>query len=145
MTAPAMVKKMHKTEANSWIEITIHEGRKHQVKRMLEVVGHPVLKLERVRFGPLALGDLPPGQFRFLTDREANAIREAVKRRTAGDRLSAIGYRRPDGDAAVSALGGVRKREARAPGAFRKRRVVRSRRVPHSPSPIAASLRRRRR
>jgi len=143
MTAPAMVKKMHKTEANSWIEITIHEGRKHQVKRMLEVVGHPVLKLERVRFGPLSLGDLPPGQFRFLTDREANAIRAAVKRRTAGDRQSAIGYR-PDGEPAASPRGGVRKREARAPITFRKRRVVRSRRAPHSPSPMAARLRRRR-
>jgi len=83
MTSPAHVKKVRKVEANSWLEITIREGRKHQVKRMLEVVGHPVLKLLRIRMGPLALGNLEPGEFRFLTDREANALRELVDERTA--------------------------------------------------------------
>jgi 23S rRNA pseudouridine2605 synthase len=91
MTAPALVKKVRKTESNSWIELTIHEGRTHQVKRMLEAVGHPVLKLERVRFGPLALGDLQPAEFRFLTDREANALREVVAARV---RREASGVRR---------------------------------------------------
>jgi 23S rRNA pseudouridine2605 synthase len=43
---------------------------------MVEAVGHFVLKLKRVRFGPLALNDLEPGEFRYLTDREANALRE---------------------------------------------------------------------
>lgn len=78
-TAPATVQKVRKATENSWIEITIHEGRKHQVKRMLEAVGHPVLKLKRVRFGPLALGDLLPGQYRFLSDREANALRAVLR------------------------------------------------------------------
>jgi 23S rRNA pseudouridine2605 synthase len=81
-TGPAAVQKIRKTAENSWLEITIHEGRKHQVKRMLEAVGHPVLKLKRIRFGPLALGDLPPGRSRYLTDREANALRELVRTRT---------------------------------------------------------------
>ncbi len=81
MTGPAMVKKIRKVEANSWLEITIREGRKHQVKRMLESVGHPVIKLMRVRMGPLTLGNLEPGEFRFLTDREANALRELVEER----------------------------------------------------------------
>ncbi len=80
-TAPAAVKKIRKVEENSWLEVTIHEGRKHQVKRMLESVGHPVLKLTRVRFGPLSLGDLPHGQYRYLTDREANALRTLVRER----------------------------------------------------------------
>jgi len=84
-TAPAMLKKAGKAETNSWMEITIHEGRKHQVKRMFEAVGHPVLRLERIRFGPLSLGHLLPGQFRFLTDREANALRATVKRRRTGN------------------------------------------------------------
>jgi 23S rRNA pseudouridine2605 synthase len=83
MTAPAVVKKVRKAESNSWVEITIHEGRKHQVKRMLEAVGHPVIKLVRVRMGPLALGHLAPGEYRFLTDREANNLREMVKKRTS--------------------------------------------------------------
>ncbi len=61
MTAPAHVKKVKKAQANSWLEVTIHEGRKHQVKRMLEVVGHQVLKLVRIRMGTMSLGDLGPG------------------------------------------------------------------------------------
>jgi 23S rRNA pseudouridine2605 synthase len=72
---PVLVKKVGKAIRNSWLEITLCEGRKHQVKRMLEAVGHPVLKLKRIRFGPLALGDLRPGHYRYLTDHEANALR----------------------------------------------------------------------
>jgi 23S rRNA pseudouridine2605 synthase len=83
MTGPAQVKKVRKVEANSWLEITIREGRKHQVKRMLDAVGHPVIKLLRIRMGSLALGDLQPGEFRFLTDREANALRQLVEERVA--------------------------------------------------------------
>lgn len=81
MTGPAQVKKVSKAEANSWLEITIREGRKHQVKRMLESVGHPVIRLTRVKMGPLSLGRLGSGEFRFLTDREANALRELVEER----------------------------------------------------------------
>lgn len=81
MTSPAMVKKIKRAESNSWLEVTIREGRKHQVKRMLESVGHMVIKLVRVRMGPLALGNLEPGEFRFLTDREANALRALVDER----------------------------------------------------------------
>jgi 23S rRNA pseudouridine2605 synthase len=83
MTSPAVVKKIKKAEANSWLEVTIREGRKHQVKRMLESVGHPVIKLTRVKMGPLSLGNLGSGEFRFLTDREANALRELVEQRVA--------------------------------------------------------------
>lgn len=81
MTGPAYVRKVKKAEQNSWLELTIREGRKHQVKRMLEVVGHPVIKLQRIRMGPLSLGGLTPGEFRFLSDREANALRELVEER----------------------------------------------------------------
>lgn len=81
MTGPATVKKIKKAEMNSWLEITIGEGRKHQVRRMLESVGHPVIKLMRVKMGPLSLGDLASGEFRFLTDREANALRDLVEQR----------------------------------------------------------------
>jgi 23S rRNA pseudouridine2605 synthase len=74
-TAPAKVKKAGKAQANSWIEITIHEGRKHQVKRMFEHIGHPVIRLKRIQFGPLNLGQLLPGKMRYLTDKEANELR----------------------------------------------------------------------
>lgn len=92
LTAPAKVQKISRAESNSWLEVTIHEGRKHQVKRMLEAVGHAVIKLTRVRMGPLLLGDLAAGEYRFLTDREANRLRQLV-----GDRIARA--ERPELDA----------------------------------------------
>ena len=78
ITQPAFVKKSGKARVNSWIELTIHEGRTHQVKRMLEAIGHRVLRLRRIRFGPLQLGDLGVGMYRYLTDGEANALRTVL-------------------------------------------------------------------
>lgn len=54
----------------AWVEITIHAGRKRQVRRMLKAVGHPVVSLRRVRMGNLRLGGLKPGQWRKLSERE---------------------------------------------------------------------------
>ena len=85
MTAPAIVRKSGKAKVNSWLELTIHEGRKHQIKRMLEALGHRVVRIKRIRFGPIELGSLPVGASRFATDAEANALR-AVVHRTAGTR-----------------------------------------------------------
>jgi len=69
-TAPATVRRLRRDT----IEITIHEGRKRQVKRMCEHVGHRVRSLERVTFGPLSLGALGPGAHRRLTDAEVAAL-----------------------------------------------------------------------
>ena len=69
-TTPAQVRRI----SADMIEITIHEGRKRQVKRMCEAVGHPVKRLERVAFGPLGLGDLPRGRWRRLSDGEVDAL-----------------------------------------------------------------------
>jgi 23S rRNA pseudouridine2605 synthase len=60
------------------LELTLHEGRNRQVKRMCAAVGHPVVGLERVRFGPLGLGDLRPGGHRRLREREIDALRRAA-------------------------------------------------------------------
>ena len=59
------------------MEIGIREGRKHQVKRMLEAIGHPVAALHRAAFGPLELGDLPRGGWRLLSADEVEALRRA--------------------------------------------------------------------
>jgi 23S rRNA pseudouridine2605 synthase len=72
-TAPARVKRLGPDR----VEITIHEGRKRQVRRMLEAVGHPVVALERVRFGPLWLGGLEEGRHRRLTAAEIEKLRRA--------------------------------------------------------------------
>jgi 23S rRNA pseudouridine2605 synthase len=55
---------------NAWVEVALHEGRQHEVKRLLEAVGHPVSKLRRVSFGPVTVKGLEPGQFRPLTPAE---------------------------------------------------------------------------
>jgi 23S rRNA pseudouridine2605 synthase len=57
------------------LEITLREGRKRQVRRMCEAVGHPVIKLERISFGPLRLDDLRPGQHRLLSADEVAQLR----------------------------------------------------------------------
>ena len=121
-TAPARVKKVRKVEQNSWLELTIHEGRKHQVKRMLEAVGHPVLKLIRVKMGTLMLGDLQPGEFRFLDDREANALRALVhERQASGTRLEAKGK----GQAERSLTAGLSPHSSRhSTAAIRTRRIA---------------------
>ncbi|MEW6545830.1 MAG: pseudouridine synthase [Bacillota bacterium] len=77
-TAPARVRILGRDGENAWLEVTVREGRYHQVKLMAEAVGHPVLRLTRVRMGPLSLGRLPPGQFRYLTGKELAALRRAV-------------------------------------------------------------------
>jgi 23S rRNA pseudouridine2605 synthase len=70
-TAPARVRR----DGRDVLEITIHEGRNRQVRRMCEEVGHPVVALERIAFGPLRLGDLPPGRARRLTGSELDRLR----------------------------------------------------------------------
>ncbi len=79
MTAPAEVALIDAGKEASVIELTIHEGRKRQVKRMCEAVGHPVLELHRLSFGPLALGSLGVGCYRELAPEELAALSAAPK------------------------------------------------------------------
>jgi 23S rRNA pseudouridine2605 synthase len=62
-------------EKNSWVRVVVTEGRNHLVKRMLSAIGYPVLKLKRTQFGPIQLGDLPFGQFRYLTPHEIMSLK----------------------------------------------------------------------
>ena len=73
-TAPARVRRL----GPSSLELSLHEGRKHQVKRMLEAVGHPVRRLHRSRYAGLALEGLGPGESRELTGPEVEALRRLV-------------------------------------------------------------------
>jgi 23S rRNA pseudouridine2605 synthase len=77
-TAPAEVREVEWRSGATLIEITITEGRKRQVRRMFSAVGHPVLELERECFGPVALGDLAPGTWRYLTPEEIASLRDAA-------------------------------------------------------------------
>lgn len=76
MTAPCRIKKVRKTVENSWIELTMREGRNRQVKRLLEHAGHPVLKLKRIRFAGLDLADLEIGEYRYLTEKEIQQLKK---------------------------------------------------------------------
>lgn len=73
-TAPAEVKAIH--PSGLILEVTIHEGRKRQVRRMMEAVGSRVLSLKRISLGPLELGDLKPGESRFLNQDELDSLRK---------------------------------------------------------------------
>jgi len=76
-TGPARVEMKHPGH-NSWLEVTIHEGRKHHVRRMFEAVGHRVQKLRRIGYAGLVLGELPPGGVRPLTRREVGLLQRAA-------------------------------------------------------------------
>ena len=76
-TAPARVRRL----GPSRLELAIHEGRKHQVKRMCEAVGHPVRRLHRSRYAGLTLEGLAPGEWRELTSEEVERLRAATRTR----------------------------------------------------------------
>ena len=74
-TLPAKARLVRKTTENSWIELTVTEGRNRLVKRMCMAIGHPVAKLKRISFAGVSLGSLKPGQWRPLTEREIERLK----------------------------------------------------------------------
>ncbi len=79
-TLPATVTRVRDAEKYSFLEITIHEGRNRQVRRMLEAVGSKVLKLVRIAIGPLRIDDLPIGAYRLLTEAEVKQLLRSAAR-----------------------------------------------------------------
>ncbi len=75
-TSPAKVSKIKRLKGQTFFHLTIHEGRKRQVRMMCDKVGHQVIKLKRVRIGPLQIDDLPEGQFRTLSPVELEEIKK---------------------------------------------------------------------
>ncbi len=81
LTAPARVTNVRRsTTGGTAFSITIHEGRNRQIRRMLEAVGHRTLRLKREAYGPLQLGPMRPGEWRYLTDEEINALKSQIKK-----------------------------------------------------------------
>ncbi len=80
-TAPATVQIIKATKAATWLSITLHQGWYRQIKRMCAAVEHPVLRIKRVAYGPLKLGELAPGRVRPLSKTELDILlREAYRR-----------------------------------------------------------------
>lgn len=78
LTQPARVRIIDRQKSATTLEITIFEGRKRQVRRMCQAIGHPVVNLKRLAIGPLKLGNLLSGQCRHLTQAEETLLKEAV-------------------------------------------------------------------
>ncbi|MGA1199566.1 MAG: pseudouridine synthase, partial [Candidatus Latescibacterota bacterium] len=78
VTAPAKVKMIRQIGANAVLELTLHEGRKRQVKLMCAAVGHRVLELTRIVFAGLNVQGLPMGQWRHLSGKEVDALKTLV-------------------------------------------------------------------
>ncbi len=71
--------RFRKSVPTAWLQLTLWEGRKRQVRHMTAAVGHPTLRLVRVAIGPLELGNLQPGKWRLLTAQELHALRQAAR------------------------------------------------------------------
>ncbi len=90
-----------KRKLTSWLKITLHEGRKRQLRRMVGLLGHPALRVIRISLGPLELGDLRPGKWRDLTREEVIALRTVVQ----ADRVL-----RPNANTGVPDLSGSKRK-----------------------------------
>jgi len=82
-TAPAEVRQLRSTEANGWFEVTLHQGRNQQIRRMFDAIGHSVTKLKRIRIGLLDDKFLATGQWRTLTDIEVKRLKNTRARKIA--------------------------------------------------------------
>jgi pseudouridine synthase len=93
-TAPARVGIVKSERDSTLLRVEMREGRKRQIRRVAALLGHPVRELKRVRLGPLQLGSLSSGQWRYLTDREIGQL-QTLKRQPRRDKRR--GQRRQKG------------------------------------------------
>jgi 23S rRNA pseudouridine2605 synthase len=81
-TAPAGLKLVHRAD-NPWYEVRLIEGRKNQIREMFKHQGRLVEKLKRIRIGPLELGPLKPGAFRYLSSEEVAKLKRAAEQKSS--------------------------------------------------------------
>ena len=78
ITAPAPIEVIERTAETTRLRIILREGRKRQIRRVAAALGHPVRRLIRELIGPLSLGELKPGEWRYLTPAEVRELRESA-------------------------------------------------------------------
>lgn len=79
-TAQTVVERLNiEGNNNTWLKIILTEGRKRQIREVAKALGHPVIRLERVRIGPIKLGHLKPGKWRHLNPVEVEQLKRSVK------------------------------------------------------------------
>lgn len=74
-TAPAQVRLVGQHDGNALVEVTIHEGRNRQIRRMFEHIGYRVLRLKRIKIGDLSLETMRPGEYRHLSELEVSQLK----------------------------------------------------------------------
>lgn len=77
-TAPAKIRVLEEDRGTTWLRVVMHEGKKRQIRRVAEALGHPALRLIRTHIGPIEIGRLKPGQYRELTRGEIETLKAAV-------------------------------------------------------------------
>lgn len=109
------VKKLKTVGKSTWLELVLTEGRNREIRRLLARVGHKVMKLERIGFGPLKLGRLKVGEYRPLSRREVAELEELVRTNTATGRRAPGKRKRATRKATTGESGtrGPRKRTAK--------------------------------
>ncbi|MCY4383092.1 MAG: pseudouridine synthase [Nitrospinae bacterium] len=107
-----------KTEKNTWLRIELHEGRQHQVKRMCEAVGHPVIKLVRRAYGGITARGLPAAKVRTLTHDEVEKLKLMTNIRTEAAKLppSRVGWAKAKAKPKRTPRGQSAKQKTKAPG-----------------------------
>ena len=86
MTAPCQVRVRRRLDSTTWLEVTMREGRKRQIRRTANALGLHVLRLLRTKFGPLTLTGLAPGEWRYLTDQEIRELKRESGRKSSTSR-----------------------------------------------------------
>ena len=78
--------KFLKIANNSWLEISLHEGRKHIIRKLFKKINHPIMRLKRIQIGPITAPDLKPGQFRQLTPKEIKILKQLKQQKQKYER-----------------------------------------------------------
>ena len=77
-TAPVEIAVLDRQNRGTWLQIEMREGRKRQIRRTAAQLGHPVFSLKREKIGPIELGDLPKGKWRYLSEMEVDSLKRAA-------------------------------------------------------------------